>query len=66
MYCLGLQEADYFEWAQGQTNLVRVKRDQPYIDSMLERLGDFHDQWMKMKKEGKRPKKKKKVTYDFI
>ena len=66
MYCLGLQEADYFEWAQGQTNLVRVKRDQPYIDAMLERLKDFHDQWMTMKKEGKRPKKKKKVDHAFI
>lgn len=43
-----------------------MKRDQPYIDAMLERLKDFHDQWMTMKKEGKRPKKKKKVDHPFI
>lgn len=26
MYILDLQEADYFEWTQGQTNLVRYRR----------------------------------------
>ena len=49
------------------STLPRVKRDQPYIDAMLERLTDFHAQWMKMKEEGKKPRrKKKKVDHDFI
>lgn len=65
MYVMGLQEADYFEWSQGQTNLVRVKRDQPYIDAMLERLQEFHNTWMGMKGK-KPPRKKKKVDHDFI
>ena len=64
MFCLNLQEADYFEWAQGQTNLVRVKRDQPYIDAMLERLTDFHTEWMSMKKPP--AKKRKKRDFQFI
>ena len=44
----------------------RVKRDQPYIDAMLERLKEFHNTWMGMK--GKKPprKKKVKVEHDFI
>ena len=66
LFVLGLQEADYFEWAHGQTNLVRVKRDQAYIDAMLERLTQFHETWMGMK--GKKPprKTKRKVDHDFI
>ena len=68
MYLLNLQEADFFEWTQGQTNLVRVKRDQPYIDAMLEKLQDFYDQWQNMKKEGRKPKRKrtKKKDFDFL
>lgn len=68
MYILDLQEADFFEWTQGKTNLVRVKRDQPYIDAMLEKLTDFYQQWQTMKAEGRKPKRKrsKKKDLDFI
>ncbi len=68
MYILDLQEADYFEWTQGQTNLVRVKRDQPYIDAMLEKLQDFYDQWQTMKQEGRKPKRRRaqKKDFDFL
>lgn len=65
MYILGLDEADYFEWAQGETNLVRVKRDQPYIDAMLVKLKAFYEEWMQAKKENRKPKRKK-VKLDFI
>lgn len=45
-----------------------MKRDQPYIDAMLVKLQDFYDQWQVMKKEGRKPKRRraKKKDFDFL
>ena len=45
-----------------------MKRDQPYIDAMLSKLEDFYEQWQSMKKEGRKPKRRraKKKDFDFL
>ena len=66
MHILGLESADFFEWQQGQTNLVNVKRDQAYIDAMLPKLRAFYTEWQTLKREGRKPKRKRKVDHPFI
>ena len=66
MHILGLDSADFFEWQQGQTNLVNVKRDQAYIDAMLPKLRAFYTEWQTLKREGRKPKRKRKVDLPFL